>query len=100
MLMTRRLGLSLLLPVLLGMMSLPSTRLHAQDKELVIFAAASMKNALDEAAAGFSKQTGMPAPRISYAASNTLAKQIESGAPADVFISADLDWMDYLSGKD
>jgi molybdate transport system substrate-binding protein len=74
--------------------------LHAQDRELVIFAAASMKNALDEAAAAFSKQARKPAPKISYAASNTLARQIEAGAPADVFISADLDWMDHLSGKD
>ena len=68
------------------MTSLPSSGLHAQDKELVIFAAASMKNALDEAAAGFSKQTGKPAPKISYAASNTLAKQIEAGAPADILL--------------
>jgi molybdate transport system substrate-binding protein len=38
-------------------------------------------------------------PKISYAASSALAKQIEQGAPADMFISADLDWMDYLAGK-
>jgi len=72
---------------------------QAQTKELVIFAAASMKNALDEAAANWVKETGKPAPKISYAASNTLAKQIESGAPADLFVSADLDWMDYVAGK-
>lgn len=72
---------------------------QAQTQELVIFAAASMKNALDEAAANWVKETGKPAPKISYAASNTLAKQIESGAPADLFVSADLDWMDYLAGK-
>lgn len=72
---------------------------QAQTKDLVIFAAASMKNALDEAAANWVKESGKPAPKISYAASNTLAKQIENGAPADLFVSADLDWMDYAAGK-
>lgn len=64
-----------------------------------VFAAASLKNALDDIAGGYAKD-GKPAPRISYAASNTLAKQIEQGAPADLFFSADLDWMDYLAKKD
>jgi len=71
---------------------------QAQDS-VVIFAAASLKNALDEIAATWSKDTGKPAPRISYAASSALAKQMEQGAPADMFISADLDWMDYVAGK-
>ena len=44
------------------------------------------------------RETGKKVP-ISYAASNTLAKQIEQGAPADIFISADLDWMDYGQQK-
>jgi molybdate transport system substrate-binding protein len=66
---------------------------------VVIFAAASLKNALDEIAATWSKDTGKPAPKISYAASPALAKQMEQGAPADMFISADLDWMDYVQGK-
>jgi molybdate transport system substrate-binding protein len=70
----------------------------AQDS-VVIFAAASLKNALDEIAATWSKDTGKPAPKISYAASPTLAKQMEQGAPADMFISADLDWMDYAQAK-
>lgn len=99
---TRRLGLSLLGAAGLGLGLGPSPMAgsaRAQDKDLVIFAAASLKNALDEAAAGFVKQTGKPAPKISYAASNTLAKQIEAGAPADVFVSADLDWMDDLARK-
>ena len=72
---------------------------QAQAKELVIFAAASLKNALDEAAATWVKETGKPAPKISYAASSALAKQLEQGAPADIFLSADLDWMDYVAGK-
>jgi molybdate transport system substrate-binding protein len=70
----------------------------AQDG-LVIFAAASLKNALDEIAFGW-KDSGKPAPKISYAASSALAKQMEQGAPADLFISADLDWMDYVEKKD
>jgi molybdate transport system substrate-binding protein len=65
----------------------------------VIFAAASLKNALDEIAAAYAKEPGKAAPRISYAASNALARQIEAGAPADLFLSADLDWMDYAQGR-
>jgi molybdate transport system substrate-binding protein len=65
----------------------------------VIFAAASLKTALDEIAATWTKETGRPAPKISYAASSALAKQIEQGAPAALFISADTDWMDYVEKK-
>lgn len=71
----------------------------AQPRDLVIFAAASLKNGLDEAAARWSRETGRPGPRISYAGSSSLARQIEQGAPADLVLSADLDWMDYLDGK-
>ena len=71
----------------------------AQNREIVIFAAASLKNALDENAGAWSRTTGEPMPKISYAASNTLARQIEQGAPADMFLSADLDWMDYATSK-
>src|SRR5262245_53365443 len=70
----------------------------AQDKTLTVFAAASMKNALDEVDAAYTKRTGVRLA-VSYAASSTLIKQIEQGAPADVFVSADLDWMDYGSQK-
>ena len=63
-----------------------------------VFAAASLKNALDEAAKAFTAQTGI-AIRPSYAASSALARQIESGAPAELFASADLEWMDYLAKK-
>jgi molybdate transport system substrate-binding protein len=68
---------------------------HADDR-LIVFAAASMKNALDAVNAACEADVG-EAATISYAASSALAKQIEGGAPADVFISADLDWMKYLS---
>ena len=73
------------------------TGARAQD-DLTVFAAASLKNALDAVAAEWQSRTGGDT-RISYAGSSALAKQIEEGAPADLFISADLDWMDYLSGK-
>ncbi len=71
----------------------------AQEKKVTVFAAASMKNALDAADAAWSKESGVQVT-VSYAASSALAKQIEAGAPADVFISADLDWMDYVAKKD
>ena len=70
----------------------------AAAKDIVVFAAASLKNALDDAGAAYEKETGVKA-LVSYAASSTLAKQVESGAPADIFISADLDWMDYLQKR-
>src|SRR5262249_54095946 len=63
-----------------------------QDKAITIFAAASMKNALDDINAAFTKSTGIKVV-ASYAASSALMKQIEQGAPADVFASADLDWI-------
>lgn len=63
-----------------------------------VFAAASLKNVLDEAGAAFAAAGGA-APRFSYAASSVIAHQIEQGAPADVFISADSDWMDYLAAR-
>jgi molybdate transport system substrate-binding protein len=72
--------------------------LAAQAKDVTIFAAASLKNALDDVAAAWSSETGKKTV-ISYAASNVLAKQIEAGAPADIFFSADLDWMDYAASK-
>jgi molybdate transport system substrate-binding protein len=67
----------------------------AQTTDPVVFAAASLKNALDAIADDWRRETGKHAT-ISYAASSTLAKQIENGAPADLFISADRDWMDFL----
>ena len=70
----------------------------AQEKTLTVFAAASMKNALDDINAAFLKATGTKVT-TSYAASSALAKQLEQGAPADIFASADLEWMDYSAGK-
>jgi molybdate transport system substrate-binding protein len=70
----------------------------AQEKSITVFAAASMKNALDDADAAFTKASGIKVV-ASYDASSALMKQIEGGAPADVFVSADLQWMDYGSQK-
>src|ERR1700735_225407 len=66
----------------------------APENAITVFAAATMKNALDEVNAMFTKQSGIKIV-ASYAASSALMKQIEQGAPADVFLSADVDWMDY-----
>jgi molybdate transport system substrate-binding protein len=67
----------------------------ARADDVLVFAAASMKTAMDDIAAGFEAETGHRA-RISYAGSSALARQIEQGAPADLFISANVDWMDAL----
>ena len=85
--------------LLLIAVSLAPTAARAQDDAgLTVFAAASLKEALDDAAAAYRQQTGVPV-RVSYAASSALARQIEQGAPADVFFSADLEWMDYLQQR-
>lgn len=65
---------------------------------VTIFAAASLKEALDEQARQFEVRTGDKLV-VAYAGSPALAKQIDAGAPADVFISADLEWMDYLEQR-
>jgi molybdate transport system substrate-binding protein len=78
---------------------LSSTPVLAQDDiRLIVFAAASLKDALDEVNAAYQRASGQKTT-TSYAASSTLAKQIEAAAPADIFISADLDWMDYLANR-
>jgi molybdate transport system substrate-binding protein len=66
--------------------------------DVTVFAAASLKEAMDEQARNFEAASGNKVV-VSYGASNALAKQIEAGAPADLFISADLDWMDYLDQR-
>jgi len=78
---------------LLGLLAVFAQPAVAQDK-LTVFAAASLRNALDDANAAFAKTSGVKVV-ASYAATSALVKQIEQGAPADVFMSADLKWMDY-----
>ncbi len=82
--------------VLLGA-TVVSTAARADD--VLVFAAASLKNALDDAIAGFAASGGAKV-NASYAASSALAKQIDSGAPADIFISADPDWMNDVQKND
>jgi molybdate transport system substrate-binding protein len=71
---------------------------RAQSHSVTVFAAASLRTALEDIAAQWRKETGKSA-RISYAASGPLARQIEAGAPADIFISADVAWMDYAAER-
>jgi molybdate transport system substrate-binding protein len=91
----RMLAAAALLGLAVGAM--PSTA-HAEGPDLLVFAAASLKDALDDVNALYERDKHQTA-KTSYAASSALAKQIEAGAPADIFISADLDWMNYLASK-
>jgi molybdate transport system substrate-binding protein len=81
--------------VLLGVLAFANA---AAADTLIVFAAASLKDALDESVEAYQTRTNDRVV-VSYAASSALAKQIEAGAPADLFISADLDWMDYLEQR-
>ncbi len=65
---------------------------------LIVFAAASLKGALDEVVPVLERDCGRRV-RVAYAASSALARQIEAGAPATLFISADREWMDYLASR-
>lgn len=66
--------------------------------DVLVFAAASLQTALEELAPLAGRDTGTSV-QVSYAATSALARQIEGGAPADLFISADLEWMDYLDER-
>ncbi len=80
-------------------LTLPAPSVSAQARaDVTIFAAASLRDALDELAKEYERQ-GRGRAAISYAGSPMLARQIEKGAPADLFISADTDWMDYLTKR-
>ena len=78
--------------------ALASSSALAAAANVTVFAAASLKEALDEQAKQFASGTGNKVT-VAYGSSSALAKQIEAGAPADMFISADLDWMDYLAAR-
>ncbi|MDL2307107.1 molybdate ABC transporter substrate-binding protein [Desulfovibrio sp. OttesenSCG-928-C06] len=71
---------------------------HAAEPEIVVFAAASTTNAVTEIGNLYAEK-GLGSIKCSFASSSTLAKQIEQGAPADVFLSANIKWMDYLDEK-
>jgi molybdate transport system substrate-binding protein len=84
--------------VALGLMLLAGAHGAVAQEKVTVFAAASLKNALDAVNAACETDVGERAT-VSYAASSALARQIEQGAPADVFMPADLDWMKYLSDR-
>ena len=88
--LTRRTCLWASLAALLALAGGPASAQQGQGP--TVFAAASLKNALDDAGARW-VAAGHAAPKLSFAASNVLEAQIEQGAPADLFFSADLDWM-------
>lgn len=74
-----------------------SSALHAEEP-VRVFAAASLTNAMNDIGTQWQK-AGHPKPVVAYGASSAMAKQVEAGAPADVFASADLTWMDYLDKR-
>src|SRR5215469_11123169 len=88
---TSRVFASVLIVLTIG----AATAACSQDKTITVFAGTSLKDALDDVDAAFTKQTGVKVVAARYDASSALMKQIEGGAPADAFLSADLHWMDY-----
>lgn len=84
-------------PLLVAALALTAPAMAAA-ADVTVFAAASLKGALDEQARAFQAASGHRVVVV-YAASSALARQIEAGAPADLFISADRDWMDYLDQR-
>jgi molybdate transport system substrate-binding protein len=93
-----RLFLAWLCALAMACSAIAASAADAPPAPLTVFAAASLKESLDEAATAYQKASGQTV-RVSYAASSALARQIEQGAPADVFLSADLEWMDYLQER-
>jgi molybdate transport system substrate-binding protein len=67
-------------------------------QDLLVFGAASLTDVLQEIGAAYTRETGQRV-KLSFAASSALARQIESGGRVDVFVSADLEWMDYLQAR-
>lgn len=97
--MMRRCAFATVLPLLAAMaiaFAMPVAK--AAERAPLVFAAASLKGALDAAASDWHLATGKDV-KISYAGSSVLARQIERGAPADLFFAADLDWMAYLDAR-
>lgn len=90
--------MSALRRILLSVAILMGLASHVTAEPVNVFAAASLKNALDAVSEAWKADAGKET-KNTYAASSALAKQIEQAAPADVFISADLDWMNYVDEK-
>jgi molybdate transport system substrate-binding protein len=77
----------------------PTARAQGRSPDLVVFAAASLTDVMEELSADWQKSSGRKV-RLSFAASSVLARQIEAGGAADVFVSADQEWMEYLAARD
>lgn len=86
-------------PLLLAAAGLLAARTVRAQEAVTVFAAASLTDALRSLAQDWQAR-GNPAPRLSLAASSALARQMEQGAPADLFMSADEPWMDYVQQRD
>ncbi len=95
--MTRRAALAWFGALALGLALAPAASRAAQ-QEVTVFAAASLTNALQELGTAYTQRTGVKVV-YSFASSSAVAKQIEAGAPAELFISADAEWMDYLQQR-
>ena len=80
------------------LLSLPLRAADSAQAPVTVLAAASLTNVLQTLGDEFTHRTAIPV-RFSFAASSVLAKQIENGAPADLFFSADIPWMDYLQAR-
>lgn len=93
--MPRLIALLLSFVALLGAAATHAAPAKPAPGPILVFAAASLQGSLDDVAAAWTKRSGQPV-KISYAGSSALAKQIAQGAPADVFVSADEQWMDTL----
>jgi molybdate transport system substrate-binding protein len=80
------------------LLGLAAATTHAAERVVTVFAASSLTDVLEEVGKAYKADTGIPV-RFSFAASSALARQIESGAPAEAFVSADQQWMDYLAAR-
>lgn len=81
----------------IGLLALPGM---AQAEDITVFAAASLTDAMGEVAKAYEKHHQNDHVRLSFASSSTLARQISAGGPAEIFISANEKWMDWLSDQD
>jgi len=95
---TRGLAMRLVRMIVAGVLGLGFAGVPLAAPALTVFAAASLQNALEDINRAQARNGGVPA-RLSFAASSTLARQIERGAPADIYISADAAWTDYLEQR-
>lgn len=82
----------------LALLALLACTAARAEEPVRVFAAASLTNALNDVAVQW-RRTGHPQPRLAFGATSTLAKQLEAGAPADLFASADVKWMEYLDQR-